>query len=206
MSTTFIYVLKEPDTGEIRYVGKADDPERRLYGHLRDAKRETNHKSNWIRLLFGRGLEPVLEIVDEVLEEYWQQWEVAWMEFYRAEGCNLVNTNQGGEGGPSGRHRVHSLETRKKMSLARVGMRLSSEHKNNISAALIGRAGMACSLETKKKIGNANRNPSLETRKRLSAASSRRKDSSETRKKKSATARLSWEKRRQNAILEEMWL
>jgi len=33
--TTFIYILKDPITNEIRYVGKADNPKVRLNEHIR---------------------------------------------------------------------------------------------------------------------------------------------------------------------------
>lgn len=100
MSTVFIYALKEPDTGEIRYIGKANDPVERCDQHIWDAIRSTkkSHKNHWIRFLLGRGLKPDLEILDEVPAEYWQQWEVAYIEFYREQGLNLVNTTLGGEG------------------------------------------------------------------------------------------------------------
>lgn len=44
-------------------------------------------------------MRPELEIIDEVPEEHWQQLEIAYIEFFRELGCNLVNGNAGGEGG-----------------------------------------------------------------------------------------------------------
>lgn len=37
---TYIYSLSHPLTGEVRYVGKADDLKLRMYGHLNDKGRK----------------------------------------------------------------------------------------------------------------------------------------------------------------------
>lgn len=162
MKTVFIYALKEPDTGLIRYVGKAADPVFRLNRHLFRAKKnlEGNHKNCWIRSLLDRGVEPVLEIIDETSESDWPMVEAAYIQFYREAGCDLVNATDGGEGvtmtaetrkkiGDSSRitskgnknsvGREVSLETREKMRLARVGMVLSASHREAIGRSNRGR-------------------------------------------------------------------
>lgn len=96
MKTTFIYALRDPRTDLIRYVGKADDPQKRLSVHLADKHR--NHRTNWIKDLMINGLEPVLEIVDEVPFSEWPMWEVAYIENFRDLGYPLVNGTLGGEG------------------------------------------------------------------------------------------------------------
>jgi len=100
--TVFIYALKEPDTGEIRYIGKSDNPERRLKSHLSSAKKAQSHRAYWIRSLQSLGKVPLLEILDEVLYEHWQAWEAAYIEFFRESGCKLVNGTPGGDGVGSG--------------------------------------------------------------------------------------------------------
>jgi len=129
--TVFIYALKEPDTGEIRYIGKAEDVNKRYANHFAD--RETNHRTNWIKSLVARGLKPDLEILDEVPEEYWRQWEVAWIEYFRESGAKLVNGTAGGDGvwDPSG-------ETSRKISRALTGNSPSQETREKISNALLG--------------------------------------------------------------------
>lgn len=111
--TTFIYALNDPNTGLTRYIGKTDDPQQRLSVHL--ASKEQNHRTNWIKSLLKTGQEPVLEILDEVPKEFWPQWEVAYIEFFRECGCNLVNGTAGGEGAtnPSAETIAKRLETRK---------------------------------------------------------------------------------------------
>lgn len=99
MDTTFIYGLNDPETGECRYVGKADDPKEALSRHLRDGRlKKKTHKSNWIQSLFDRNLSPILEILQEVPETEWELWERVWIKASREIGMNLTNFAAGGEG------------------------------------------------------------------------------------------------------------
>lgn len=197
MRTTFIYALKEPDTGEIRYVGKADDPRERLRVHLCDKKR--NHRTNWINSLAGK---PVLEVVDEVPVEHWPQLEVAYIEFFREQGCNLVNGTLGGEGhsGPLTPEHCASI------SAGKIGKKFTLEHCKNISAGHLGKkltlehcAKLSAVLKGKK------RGPfSPERCAKLSAAQTGKKKSPRTPEH---CAKISggWEKKRQEKVLAEMW-
>lgn len=111
--TVFIYALNCPITGRTRYVGKAKDIKARFAVHVSRSRKESSHKDNWIRSLEGRGQLPTVEILDEVPEELWPQWEVAWIAFYREQGFDLVNATVGGEGVNN-----PSSETRAKLSVA----------------------------------------------------------------------------------------
>jgi len=95
METTFIYVLRDPETKDIRYVGKSNNPKRRLYNHLRKYKDVGTHKRNWIDSLKDK---PILEIIKEVPKSEWQTYEKYYIEYYLSIGCNLVNWGDGGEG------------------------------------------------------------------------------------------------------------
>jgi NUMOD3 motif len=122
--TTFIYVLKEPATQKVRYVGKADFPHSRFCKHLSRARLclDSRHKALWIRTLLSKGLEPVLEVIDEVPKELWESAEMGYIQLYLDAGCDLVNATPGGDYGPDMRgntHRrgkPHSAEARQKMS------------------------------------------------------------------------------------------
>lgn len=179
MDTTFIYVLKDPETEEIRYVGKSDDPKKRFYRHLKDGRIENYHRASWIKSLALRGLRPVLSILDEVLKTEWPSLECAYIEFFREQGCDLVNATAGGEAGPSRAGRKSTLETRAKQSAALAGAKhplfgkkLSQEHRAKLSAAHLGlqagekhpmfgkpgnRLGKKHSLETRAKMRAAKR-------------------------------------------------
>jgi predicted GIY-YIG superfamily endonuclease len=45
---TFIYSLKEQGSEIIRYVGKSNDPYRRLHQHIKNYGKLKGKKSNWI--------------------------------------------------------------------------------------------------------------------------------------------------------------
>lgn len=159
MSTVFIYVLRCPSTFCIRYVGKTKHPVERLRQHAYPKRQ--SHRECWIRSLLRGGLYPILEILDEVPEVEWPMWEVAYIEFFREQGCPLVNANAGGEGGHN-----PSEETRQKIGAAKVGNtygagRKMPEHvRQKIKLANTGRKhpGRKLSEEHKKKISIAHLN------------------------------------------------
>lgn len=123
-----------------------------------------------------------MEILDEVDHAFWPQWEIAWIEFYREQGFDLVNGNAGGEGGLANKSRLgkpHTPETREKLRLAHTGKTLTAEHCANMSAARKG-----------KFLGKKH---SEETRAKMSISAIKRKrlpHSSETRVKMQSAARL----------------
>jgi hypothetical protein len=195
--TTFIYVLREPDTGEVRYVGKSDRPTERLSRHVR-VSRPSNHRETWIISLKSRGLSPRLEVVDEVPRSEWPSWEAAYIDFFREQGFDLTNATPGGDCGP-----VHSGETH-----YRFGKHLSPEVRSKISGTLSGRPGHSRG----KKRGhpwNFGLPMSLKAREHLSRRNSgeghpnfgkkfpgRPPRSSESKLKTSATMKLVWAKRK----------
>ncbi len=98
---SFIYVLRDPETNQVRYVGWTVNLEKRLVWHLRDKKR--THKYYWIALLKERGLKPIIELVYTVKDgECWQDVERKWIAYYRNIGENLTNATDGGEGARKG--------------------------------------------------------------------------------------------------------
>lgn len=129
MKTTFIYALKDPTTGLVRYIGKADRPDRRLSVHL--ASKEKGHRTNWIKSLVDRGLRPELEIVDEVPFEEWPMWEIAYIENFRELGYPLTNLTVGGEGSL-----CPSPETRKKLTEKLLGRIPTSCHREKTSKSV----------------------------------------------------------------------
>jgi len=98
LKTTFIYVLKCPLSGEVRYVGKTNNPEQRYKNHLNKARDGGTHKRNWIGLLRKKSLKPVFEIIKEVSVDEWKDWEKYYIRCYKDKGHKLVNIMDGGEG------------------------------------------------------------------------------------------------------------
>lgn len=178
METTFIYALNDPETGECRYVGKADDPHDRLFGsngHLYECKTETHHRANWINSLLARGLRPLLEILQEVPKNAWPLWERVWIKTSRAIGMNLTNGTEGGEGGPTMLGKKFSSEHRAKLSASQKGKtrkKLTPEHRAKLSARKRGKKRKEFTLAARAamRIAQLGKKHSLETRAKMSAA------------------------------------
>ncbi len=98
MVKTFIYVLKDPISNEVRYVGKSNNPNKRFSSHLDTSKDIGTHKRNWINKLLSDNQKPILEIIDEVDIDNWSYYEKKYIDYYINKGCNLVNCGLGGEG------------------------------------------------------------------------------------------------------------
>jgi hypothetical protein len=121
----FIYVLKDPISEEIRYVGQTNNLERRYSRHLANSLNEKSHeyqtyKSRWIRKIISENSFPIIEIIEECnsyLES--NKKEKYYIERFTENGFKLTN---------SGCSDVTeaSKETRKKMSIAKKGKSLES--------------------------------------------------------------------------------
>lgn len=95
---TYIYILIDPTTNEIRYVGKSNNPKNRLKNHLNFSKSDQTHKRNWLSKLKKQGLKPIIEIIDTVPINNWQFWETFWISLIKTWGFNLINYTEGGDG------------------------------------------------------------------------------------------------------------
>lgn len=114
---TSVYVLIDPRTDEVRYVGKTSKPLRvRLAGHMHD--RGKYHRAYWVQQLVRQGYEPRIELVQEVHDDHWREAERYWIAYFRTIGCDLTNATAGGEGGA--KEYRHSDDTRAKMRHPRV--------------------------------------------------------------------------------------
>lgn len=134
---TYIYALRDPRDDQFRYIGKADDPSRRLVYHLEQMVGANTHKNGWLRQLKALGLEPSVVVLEKVAADAdWRVAERRWIRQLRAEGVRLTNGTEGGEGGyiPA----AWSPEARAKR-LAKRRLPTSDETKAKISAANRGR-------------------------------------------------------------------
>jgi group I intron endonuclease len=158
--TTFIYCLKYPDTGKIRYVGKANNPEKRLRVHLYEARNPKNYRQAWVKGLLQRGRLPVLEVLDEVPIVQWQFWEREYIRVFSLVGMRLVNLSIGGEGPMTGR--THSEKTKERMSKARAGKPKPEGFGEGIRKFWTGRKRSPLSEDRKQALSERNsgtRNP-----------------------------------------------
>ena len=159
MKTVYIYALCNPDSEEIRYVGKSVDPFYRLWGHIHEAraskKVKNQQKSEWIKNLLLQGEKPKLKILEEVLTEEWEQKEIYWIDKCINEGHKLLNITKGGKTGiVSDKCRKalsncktrdqkkgfkHSEETKRIIKEKRALQVITTEHKLNISKGSINK-------------------------------------------------------------------
>lgn len=111
-----IYILVDPVTNHVRYVGKTSKSlNERLRGHIEKSRNLKNkwHVAQWIRSLTSEGLAPIIELIREVEEQYVNETEIFCIEEYKRLGCDLTNNTSGGDGGVTGTY-IHSAESMRK--------------------------------------------------------------------------------------------
>jgi hypothetical protein len=129
-----IYVLRDPDSLAVRYVGVTTQrPETRLGSHICDAKiRPTSHVRRWIAQLLARGQSPVMEVIETVPPGAWCSAERRWIAHYRKVGARLTNLTDGGDG-------THGLVItdahRAALSRAHTGSKRTPAQRANMSIA-----------------------------------------------------------------------
>lgn len=126
METVYIYGLFDPRNYQLRYIGKSNNPEKRLYRHIMYAKSNdrNHHIYNWIRQLLSENLEPSLEILEECNKQNWRDIERAWIKEAIEKGVDLTNETSGGDGLQD---YIFSEEQRKRMSESRKGRVLNEK-------------------------------------------------------------------------------
>jgi len=96
MTKIYIYALHCPVTDEIRYIGKAKNPEKRLAGHLQETRRKTP-LYDWIEKLRKNSLTPKMLIISEANNENWKEEEINQIKLHFESGCKLLNLAKGGD-------------------------------------------------------------------------------------------------------------
>ena len=185
-----IYGLIDPETLELRYVGKTiKSVEARLFKHRRNER----HLGAWVRAKGAVAV--ILEITTGDLDAA----ERRWIAELRGQGSRLLNVTDGGEGFTG----HHTLQTRAKLSHPLTvahraaisaglhGKTISAETRAKIRATLLGHP---VSDAARQKMGSASRGRVLSemTRMKLSASLKGRSLSIEHRKALSAY----WARRR----------
>ncbi len=128
-----IYALIDPETGLIRYVGKAADPVKRLRYHLAESGLNRTWSQRWIAGLKRRGLRPTLQVLEVVPDAEWPERERHWIAFHRAAGAPLTNICDGGNGAPGMKH---SRATKKSLSVYFKAIRKKIPHTPESEAKL----------------------------------------------------------------------
>jgi group I intron endonuclease len=127
---TYIYKISD-ELGNVRYIGKSNNPRRRLYQHIND--KSNLHKFNWLNSIIKRGSKPIIEIIEKVSVDVWQEREIYWIAKFKEDGFDLINLTLGGDGGNGMRH---TEESKQSMRKSKLGIPLSEEHRKSISEAV----------------------------------------------------------------------
>lgn len=91
-----IYGLFCAATGELRYIGKANDSKKRFLSHLRDTKRRNTPVYKWLAKCVASGQLPSVKVLTTTTQENWEACERGIIAFHRESGANLLNVADGG--------------------------------------------------------------------------------------------------------------
>jgi hypothetical protein len=87
-----VYVLIDPRTDEVRYVGRtAMGLSIRLAQHCELGRPGQEKKQKWVKELLDEGLQPVIQSVALVAPKDEAAAEWHWITYYKESGCNLLN-------------------------------------------------------------------------------------------------------------------
>src|SRR5262245_9482 len=153
---TFIYVLEDPFTGAARYIGKSNNPVKRLERHLRESRASQRCLRHcWFKALQDCGVRPIMKILERCEETRWVERERYWIAYYRDRGADLTNGTDGGDG-------LHnpSLETR-----ARIAAGVGKAHRGRAK----GPEHRAKLLVAAKKASDAAKTPEVRAKQSASA-------------------------------------
>lgn len=100
---TCIYGLKSPYNGQIKYVGKADDPRERFKQHMYEARRAIKDpnifrspKINWLISLAEKGRAPILVILELCPRQNYEEREEWWIDHFLEKNGSIKNTQRAG--------------------------------------------------------------------------------------------------------------
>lgn len=104
MNRCAVYVLVDPITDYVRYVGKSINPKERLATHIREARNgSVLHSRRWISGLLSKNMKPELIVLEELdTAEEANEAEKYWIASFRIIGANLTNRTDGGDGQSQG--------------------------------------------------------------------------------------------------------
>lgn len=167
----FIYVIKNPSTLEVRYVGQTIKGEYRFKTQVINAKfHNKTPVQRFINKHINLNQPAIFEIIEYCEVDEVDSREVFWIDFYKKSGIKLLNLTIGGEGTKG---RVVSEETKRKMSESAKGKKVSMETREKLRVINLGKVswnkGRKMSEATKEKLRNRpKRIVSQETREKLS--------------------------------------
>lgn len=120
---SFIYGLSSTNNPElIRYIGKANNPHKRLITHLSKSKSKKTYRDKWIFSELKKGNSINIKILLCKPESEIYNWEKEIIKLYKSFGAKLVNGNEGGLGGTN-----PTKEVREKMRQSKLGKAIHTD-------------------------------------------------------------------------------
>jgi DNA-binding transcriptional regulator YdaS (Cro superfamily) len=146
-----IYALADPRTSEVRYVGKAVDPERRLQQHLSRFQLSyyRSQKNSWLMSLLDAGHRPTLHVLEMVDSQEANAAEIRWIAKAIEMGARLTNGTVGGDGGA-----VTDPAAKARIRAAHLGAKRSDKTKQRMSVAARERCANEKERERLRSISN----------------------------------------------------
>jgi len=133
-NNNIIYGLIDPNTNQIRYIGKAVNLFMRIKNHYKPSRLIINtHKNNWLNKLLNEGKYANIQIIEKCNnQDELNDAEKKWIKLYKDLGYDLTNGTNGGDGGKM------SPESIEKMRLKKIGKKHSELTKQKISKSNMG--------------------------------------------------------------------
>lgn len=138
MEIASIYILTEPGSEEVRYVGATIDRKSRKKSHMGIGGLRTSPRALWLMDLKNRGIKPVMQFLEDIPfekgEEFkWKDREKFFIARYRSLGHRVLNANIGGTSG--GRP---TQETKSRISKS-AKSRMTQQARDHLSEKLTGK-------------------------------------------------------------------
>jgi hypothetical protein len=89
-----IYGLYDPDTDELRYIGKANDAQKRLKKHIEE-RHNRRPICAWVKAIVESGKSPVVRVIEVVPQDQWEEAERRLIAHHRLN-SRLLNIADGG--------------------------------------------------------------------------------------------------------------
>jgi len=139
------------ESGSIRYIGKAKDPEYRLTQHLQPSQLNMyrSRKNSWIKGMLSKGFTPGLVLLSSVPSELQNEEECRVIKLFRNSGYDLVNGTNGGDGGA-----ITDPDALARIRAAHLGSKRSDETKRKMSDSAKKRCSAPIERERMKSISN----------------------------------------------------